>query len=84
MRPEEYREATLAEQTGWWVHYQQNSVELEPPPASLRGGFAISLEVARSALLAKSGEEGQSLACNFFQTETLPDIQQQSQLTADI
>ena len=64
MRPEEYREATLAEQTGWWVHHhQQNSVELGPPPASLRGGFAISLEVARSA---------QSLACNIFQTETLP------------
>ena len=74
MRPEEYREATLAEQTGWWVHHQQNSVELEPPPASLEGGFAISLEVARSALLAKSGEEGQSLACNIFQTETLPTM----------
>ena len=57
LRPKKYREATLAEQTGWWVNYKQRfSLELEPPPASLRGGFAISLEVARSALLARRAD----------------------------
>ena len=30
--------------------------ELEPPPASLKGGFAMSLEVARSALLARRAD----------------------------
>ena len=48
LRPKKYCEATLSEQTGWWFNYKQRiSFEIEPPPASLRGGFAISLEAAR-------------------------------------
>ena len=53
-----YREATLAEQIGWWVKYKQRFfLELDPPPASLSGCFAISLEVARSALLCEIGQD---------------------------
>ena len=38
-----------------WVvgHVRKHFVESSPPPASLGGGFAISFEVARSALLAR-------------------------------
>jgi hypothetical protein len=61
LRPKNFCEATLAEQTGWWINHKQRiSFELEPPPASLKGGFAISLEF-RS--VRPPGQEGRSLPC---------------------
>jgi hypothetical protein len=70
LRAKKYREATLAEQTGWWVNYKQRIfLQLEPPPASLRGGFAVSLE---NRSVRPPGQEGRSPACDIFHSPSVP------------